>query len=438
MIKLICDVYVRKIKRNAKQGVFKLIYNDIDLDTLISNAKGYNDIEQNRQNIEDYITQLDIELGSKYSISISDFLSDFCDKFYYDMFDIYYSNDKISKGIYESEISYGNAEKGQIGLSSDIDVKFKLEERKLFKLINHTYIKLKSKDLFQDDIFYISFEQLKTMFAVDANNKEMKDIIINACNRLNDKRIYWDLQNTKYKKKLSDNKLTVRKNEKLLDIIILYHPRHHKKGINGEVLTIKGIICKVTNLMRMRYTIKQISNKFPSRCLRTKYLEFMIAEILTYYLNLLDGGNSKRTKALTDGKLRSDTKKVIQKNIKNSYEKSIRDLIAGIHYYGKEEESTYYFRKICENSSKSKERIENVIGAIANVSYNLMFTSGLNYKIKIIANGKPVSLYDIDEKKIRSKEEIYKGILKIIDSSAVKGRVLQTFISGDIKLRIDI
>lgn len=448
------------LKEMQAQGIFELSPSDDDLDTIIHNAKSYDDIECYYQKIQDYIKLLDVELQHNYNVPIAGTLSDFCDKFHYELFDIFYTNNDVFKkntkismdtliknakssyisnipknGIYEKDIDFKSAGIGLFGLSSIDDVRFKLEERKLYKLINHYYIKLKSKEYFQDDIFYIPFNQLKSMFVSGPNNKDVKDTLIDTCNRLNNKRVYWDMSNTKYHSELGKN-LNKCKDVKLVDVVIIYQPRKHEKGINGEVYTIKGILCRVNNFMKMRYMLRQISNDFPTPCLRAKYLEFIIAEKITYHLHLLNGGNNKRTKTITDGKLRSGARKAIQKNIKDYFVKSISNLATEIHYYDTEQSAKSYFARIILNSSKAKERIEDLIKAIVNVSWYLVNNENFNYQCEITVNNKSVKLFYMPSYKPRKAQEIYNEILHTIDSRAQRGRVLEFFKAGDIKLKI--
>ena len=117
---------------------------DNDLDGIIRNAICNDEVEIHLTEIQEYIRRLNMELSSKYSVPVADSISDFYDKFNYELFDLPFTKETIDGGkVYKKNITFGKAGIGQLGLSSQGDIKFRLDERKLLKLANHHYIKLK-------------------------------------------------------------------------------------------------------------------------------------------------------------------------------------------------------------------------------------------------------------------------------------------------------
>lgn len=422
------------LKQMQVKGIFKLFPSDLDIDTLVNNANTEEDIKNYLKEIQDYIKSLDVKYRLDYGITIGNTLSDFSDKFQYEMFNMYIGgiikDPKVQ--IHQKDISFGDkAGTGVFGISSETGVKFSIEERKLLKLINHYYIKLKSNGNFNDSQFYIPFDNLKLMYVEDVNNLLLKTSITETCSRLNDKLVYWNMENTRYNqsKKLKDKKLSVIKGDKLVDITVIYQPREHAKGIDGKVFTIKGILCKITSFMKLRYEIKQIYNYFPTKCLRSKYLDFAIMEKTSYHLNILTATNAPRIRQLQNDKTPKKLKQVLDNNLVSRYKVSLVDLARSIYYYDAEQTSTDYFSKML-NEPNVKRRLVEFIGAVVNVC--LMISSTHNYKGSgILLNGKAVKILD-DKKNRISTEEIYNEILNMINSRERKGQVFKHFSDGEL------
>ncbi|MDD2518625.1 MAG: hypothetical protein PHG18_01910 [Bacilli bacterium] len=382
------------LKEMQKQGVFKIISSDIDLDNLIENAETYNDIKTSSSNIRDYIKELDEMLTHNCDIVIGKVMSDFYDKFNYELFDMYLANKNVRTNINEKDTSYGNAGNISIGLNSK-DVKFTLEERKLMKLVNHYYITQRSNEFFEDKILYIPINQLKLMFSDGINHKVVKDIIVETCNRLNNKKIYWDFSKTTYSKtkKLKDKKLDKCNGDKLLDIVIVYQPWG-----NDENNTIKGILCRVNNFLRLRYTLKQIEPKYLSSFLQENYLEFIISDKLFYHMRL-------------------------KKNNKNRlFQKTIYDLAKEIYDYKNNIQLSTNFLSLMKNDKHKPREQVKLLKAIIKVAYYFMKNEYIDYRFSLVVNDICVNLIGYSGK-VRKVEDVYNEITKIISGSQGKKQV---------------
>lgn len=428
---------LKLLKEMQKNEIFKLIPSDIDLDSIINRAYTEQDVKIHLQEIQDYIKRLDMELTLKYNVPIANYLSDFYDKFYYELFDIAFTREEIEKGtVYQKQITFGSAGIGRLGLSSDESIKFQLDERKLLKLANHYYIKLKENPRYDNKYFYIPFEHLKTIFTTD-NNKILKDSVVDLCKRISAKQVYWALNDTKYKK-LKKEKLDIGKNIPLLDLTIIYLPREHQKGINGTSYAIKGILCKVTNFMKMRYEIKQIANFFPVSCLKRNYLEFVIAEKIIYQLNILNTNNIRNEKIITNHKrLSVNARKTVEQRIKSSYEKSLGDLANEIYVYkNNEQHSSNYLYEIL-NKSNSKRQILEFLTAVRNVLETISNSPNSPYGTSFIIRNK-IIMFDDDNANVKTIEDIYQEVLKIVDKFETRGRFKSILRDGELKLRVNI
>lgn len=433
---------LKTLKEMQEKGVFKLIsYSDMDLDAFINNATSEEEIEQNLSIIQNYIKNLDSEYSYIYNVPISKHISDFCDKFQFTMFDMYTSN-LITKGtIYEKDLNFNKGGICKFGISSNDNVKFTIQERKLLKLINHHYIKLREKNN-NSDIIYIPLDKLKSIYAVDVNNLAFRNSIVETCIKLNNKQVYWDMENTKYykTKDLKHKKLSRGNKEKLVDITILYLPRLHQKNKNGYVNSIMGIICNVNNFMKLRYEIKHIGNDFPTDSLRCKYLDFVIMEKIIFQLNLNNRKNSGKLKTLEERNLPDKVKDEITFKIKNEYKKTLVDLTRELYYYDNGEQIfETYFSKIC-NEPNSKRRIVEIINSLARVALLLYENNHLciklyikNKLVNIITKSKSdTSIEVIDGKKI------YDNISNLINKDLYRGQVIKFLRDGEIGVYIKL
>ena len=75
-------IMLKLLKEMQKNGIFKLIPSDIDLDSIINRSYTEPDVKIHLQEIQDYIKRLDMELTLKYNVPIANYLSDFYDKFH--------------------------------------------------------------------------------------------------------------------------------------------------------------------------------------------------------------------------------------------------------------------------------------------------------------------------------------------------------------------
>lgn len=336
------------LKMMQKQGIFKLFPND-NLDRLISLAVNESDIASQYDSIKKYLKNLINHLSYEHNVVLSRTISDFEDKFSYEMFDMACTCTNFSNGIYQKETSYGNAGNCSIGVDM-LNATFTLEERKLLKMINHYYISLMNKDGFDDDYFFIPMETLKLVFP-KVNSTMMKKKIIDTCTRLNNKTIYWDLSKTRYNKKLLSKNLNVGNKEKLLDINILYFPTPNKNSADGVAIEIKGVICRINKFMRLRFELGQISNRLPIETMSCNYLTFIVAEKIDYRLHML---------------------KIGPDNKKRNYNSDLRNLVEDIYVYCNhaQQRDTYLSRILNEPNSKDNilKLLEAIITALNNLS----------------------------------------------------------------------
>lgn len=330
-----------RIKKMQEQGIFKFPYAPSKLDNEIKNITTEEEIQNQLDQIQNYIKILDMELINNSTVKLYKTLYDFYDKIEYELPKIFASKTIEKDGnytIYTKKISFGGKEKGLLGLTvsnQENTVMFSLEEQKLLKLINHYYISLKSNDDYEDELFYIPMNSLKIMFKEDSNLTLNKEKIIKTCELLNDKKITWDFEGTIYDKKLSKSKLTIGKIQKLVNIKILFYPRIQKLTKDGNTKTIsttliKGIICEPTDIMKLRYQLAQISNRFPKEIMSEPYLEYTITDNLVYFMNLLDANNSKYLKRANSKYLDASQKNNYRKKIKNEFTKNLHDFIKGM------------------------------------------------------------------------------------------------------------
>lgn len=430
---------LKTLKKMQEKGIFTLMNDDMNLDTLIKNAKTDEDIKNNISDIQDYIKDLHNECDYMYSIRyVGNHISDFCDKFHYEMFETYMSNLITNGVIYEKEISFGDAGVCKFGLSSSGSVKFTLEERKLIKLINHVYLNVRN-EYYNPNVIYISLEKLKTLYSLDKNNLEFKESIIETCTKINSKRIYWNMENTRYNKTkgLKEKKLNAGKNEPIVDITIIYQPREHKSGINGKVNTIKGILCRVSNFMKLRYELSHICNNFPTISLRSSYLDFIVMERIIYHLHIIGMSNSLKVKALQDRSKTKEVKKSLKKNIRDEFKKKLIDLAREVYYYHDREQTTKdYFSKIL-NEPNSKRRIEELITSLATIS-EILYEYG--YNSQLLIRGKAVDFTNLDneKRKIKKANVICDEMLNSVKNVSKRGQLIKYLKDGEIEFFVKL
>lgn len=424
------------IKEMQSKGVFSLLPTEKDLSNIIKNINDGVELNSTLCIIQNYIKSLDLEYKYIYDVSLNRSLQDFCDKFQFEMFDMYTSK-QITKGtIYEKNLSFNKAGECKFGISSDEDVKFTLYERKLLKIINHYYINLKTNEKYKDnDFVYIPIDKLKLMFLENINSLVFRNIIIETCERLNSKKIYWSMVNTIYSKTkdLKKKKILNGENDKIVDITILYLPRNHKTNKQGYVNSILGIICKISNFMKLRYELKHIDNSFPMCALRYKYLDFIIIEKLVFLNHIYKIKNSAKLKTLENKRLKVKVKNEIISTIHHTYIKSLTDLTREIYYYEDQQTSITYFTKIC-NEPNSKRRLIEILDSISRVA-NILYKHD-KCVIEIIVRNKTIKI--ISENKILNGNDIFNEILKIIGKITIKGQVVKFFRDGEIALKITL
>lgn len=409
------------LREMQKHGIFKLLPND-DLDIAISKLGNSKDIDRIYDFIQKYLKNLSSELSYRHNVDLGSTLSDFSDKFSYEMFDMTYICTNHSNGIYQKEITYGTANNGSFGIEM-FNSTFTLEERKLLKLINHYYISLMNKDGFNDSYFFIPIESLRLIFP-KVNNIKLKEKIINTCSLLNSKTIYWDLSKTRYRKSLENDNLYTGNKEDIVDINILYLPKKNKNGINGEATEIKGIICRISKFMRLRFSLKQISNLFPIENLGCNYLSFVIADKIDYRLHMMKIGSNKS---------KSNKSKL-------EYDKKLRDLTNEIYVYRnqKQRRDTYLYQITTEPNSKDSilKLLESIIMVLSNLSDNISFKAVFKVQKKelklddYIVNIKYAKKHDIDYQ----IDKLYNDIISVCSVLCEQAQVRQLIANGNISL----
>lgn len=409
------------LKEMQKQGIFKLLPND-DLDIAISKLGNSKDIDRIYDSIQKYLKNLSSELSYRHNVDLGSTLSDFSDKFSYEMFDMTYTCTNHSNGIYQKEITYGTANNGSFGIEM-FNSTFTLEERKLLKLINHYYISLMNKNDFNDSYFFIPIDSLRLIFP-KVNNIKLKEKIINTCSLLNSKTIYWDFSKTRYRKSLENDNLYAGNKETIVDIHILYLPKKNKNGINGEATEIKGIICRISKFMRMRFELKQISNLFPVENLGCNYLSFVIADKIDYRLHMMKIGSNKS---------KSNKSKL-------EYDKKLRDLTNAIYVYRnqKQQRDTYLYQITTEPNSKDSilKLLESIIMVLSNLSDNISFKAVFKVQKKelklddYIVNIKYAKKHDIDYQ----IDKLYNDIISVCSVLCEQAQVRQLIANGNISL----
>lgn len=434
---------LKTLKEMQERGIFKLIpSSDLDIDTFIKGATTEDEIISNLLSIQRYIKKLNDEYTYTCNVPTSQYISDFCDKFQFTMFDMNINSEKLNGNVCVKDIDFNQGGVATFGISSEDSINFTIQERKLIKLINHYYIKLKSSETNITERFYIPLEVLKTLYPEGVNHLVLKTSIEETCTQLNKKKVYWDMANTRYNKSksLEKKKLNSGESESLVDITILYLPRTHKTNKkDGYVNSILGIFLNVTNFMKLRYEIKHIGNIFPSNAFRSKYLDFVITEKVVYQLNLNTRKNNGKLGKLEQQRLPDKVIDEISSKLKTSYKKTLADLTRELYYYDKGVQTVdTYFSKIC-NEPNSRRRILEVIDSIARVAL-MLYNNNHNCKLAICCRNKLIHVLTTnkDSKIVETLDGniISERILNTIGKSSSNGQILKFLRDGEISIYI--
>nr|MBP3259276.1 hypothetical protein [Bacilli bacterium] len=412
------------LKEMQKQGIFKLLPNN-DLDIAISRFSSSADINKVYDSIQKYLKHLSSELSYKHNVDLARTLSGFEDKFSDEMFDMTYTCKEHLNAVYQKNVKFDKSHKeGSLGIEM-FNSTFTLEERKLLKLINHYYISLSNKESFNDSYFFIPIESLRLIFP-KVNNIKLKEKIIDTCNQLSSKTIYWDLSKTGYVKKLSKDNLCTGIKEKIVDINILYLPKKNKNGVNGEATEIKGVICRITKFMKLRRRgLKQISNRFPINALKANYLSFIVSEKIDYHLNMIKQGTKEQKKDA-------------------NYSVNLRNLLDSIYLYknNKVQSDTYLYQIMNEVNSKANicKIFEAIITSLCNLSNNIEFTPSLIVQKKKIDLTRYIS--DLKDASNSNEvfnviDELYEEIVKVSNTHFNQAEVMKLIRNGHISLILD-
>lgn len=406
------------IKVMQEQEIFKLHPNG-NLDCIVENIN-QETLKLHYHEVKNYLCDLARNLSYEHNVEIVDKLSGFNDTFSFEMFDIAFTSNDFSNGIRQKEINFGKAGIGSFGIDM-LHSTFTLEERKLLKLINHYFISLMSKNGFDDDFFFIPLKNLKCIFTT-MNNYKCKEEIINTCNRINEKIIYWNIEDTKYAKRFNKS-LLIGDKEKLVDINILYLPKLHKSGCDGESVEIKGIICKITNFMKIRYKLSQISNRFPKINLNSKYLEYMISERIDYRLHMLHGKD----------KASKHKKKV--NTIPIPYKKTLSKLADSIYVYANSKYVNKTYLGLILNEPNSKKNIVTFMDALITAICNLSAVYRIEAFIVLSNKYRRFPLFNSKDNRWLLGKEIY-DLISCSSQIPRKGYVKRLFEDGEISVEI--
>lgn len=401
-----------------KEGFFKLIPNN-ELDTAVRKLKNNDDLELIYDDIQNYLKNLYDELYYKSNVKLGNAISDFEDKFSYEMFEMPFADKKLLNGVYQKEITYGEAGNFSFGIEM-LTAKFTLEEQKLLKLINHYYISLMGTKTYTANYFFIPLESLRLIFP-KVNNMKLKEKLIKTCTELSSKKVYWDFNKTRYRKDLEKEQLNVGNKEAIVDINVFYYPKKNKNGVNGESVEIKGIVCNISKFMKLRYSLKQISNRFPLNSFQCNYLGFIIASKIDYRLNTMKIGNDKKKQYV--------------------YEKNLRDLISEIYLYrnGEMISNTYRFQITNEPNSKTNilKLLEAIMIVLSNLSDSLSFTPVLKVSsTKLDLQGYLDNIHKVSNKVNKESliqeqiEDLYDKIASFSHSRYEKAKVRRLILNG--------
>lgn len=249
--------------------------------------------------IQKYLKNLIIELeDNTETISFNSYIKDFFDLFEKNLFNLY--NDKQLKitefkdnlNLYSvnRKFSRNDTDYSEFGLvtskETNTDIYFSLLERKILSLMNYCYISIRTNNILKTNNFYITVSMLnRLLFNKDKNvlssinHQKLKE----AISRLNRKKIYWDLHNSKISARLTGNVITGFEN--IVKIDIIYNTKIHDSNNEAISKEVKGLYFTFNSFFDLRYQIKQI-NKMPLELLSTVDYSFILAKNIIYNIQL--------------------------------------------------------------------------------------------------------------------------------------------------------
>ena len=250
-------------------------------------------------NAQKYLKNLIIELeDNTETISFNCYIKDFFDLFEKNLFNLY--NDKqlkitefkddLNLHSVNRKFSRNDTDYSEFGLvtskSTDTDMYFSLLERKILSLMNYCYISIRTNNVLKTNNFYITVPMLnRLLFNKDKNvlssinHQKLKE----AISRLNRKKIYWDLHNSKISARLTGNVITGFEN--IVKIDIIYNTKIHDSNNEAISKEVKGLYFTFNSFFDLRYQIKQI-NKMPLEVLSTVDYSFILAKNIIYNIQL--------------------------------------------------------------------------------------------------------------------------------------------------------
>lgn len=429
------------IRQMQKDGIFKLSSIPNKLDKELSEISDDKELLPKVKEIQDYVKILVQELRSKNTnVKLVNNVYDFYDKFSLELPLLFNTEKQVldDKSLfYEKDINFGKAKSGIFGINVNCEKEtlFTIEEQKLLKLINHYYISLCSDVNYGDEPFYIPMDSLKLLFVEDVNQNKRKNDIINAYTKLINKKISWDLSDTQYSKKI-DEDIIIGNFESLVDLSLICKPRIQKMSIKGiieqkETFIIMGIVCRPNSFMKMRYSLKQISNFFPITSFSKKDQIFNLTNQIVYHLNLIEANNSRYSRQLNIGKKTKEQKRVIENKIKKYLNRNLSDILnSSFHNFYKEEieenkktqekdkinkivklYSFCYFSLVIQDKNQ-KRKLKEIFLSLLNSIYCMVECHSIK-SAEIIVNDNPIPLfYKFTDKLIlRDLNDLFNEIL---------------------------
>ena len=256
-------------------------------------------LEKFYTNAQKYLKNLIIELeDNTETISFNCYIKDFFDLFEKNLFNLY--NDKqlkitefkddLNLHSVNRKFSRNDTDYSEFGLvtskSTDTDMYFSLLERKILSLMNYCYISIRTNNVLKTNNFYITVPMLNRLL-FNKDKKVLSTIdhqkLKEAISRLNRKKIYWDLHNSKISTRLTGNVITGFEN--IVKIDIIYNTKIHDSNNEAISKEIKGLYVTFNNFFDLRYQIKQI-NKMPLELLSTVDYSFILAKNIIYNIQV--------------------------------------------------------------------------------------------------------------------------------------------------------
>lgn len=278
-------------------------------------------------------------------------LSGFSDKISSILFSLDLQRDALYEGAaLKIEIPYGGAGSFYFGLNKST-CNFDLVERKLIMLINHYYISNYDEKYTE---YFIPYDHLRLLFN-NNNSRFINDKLEDAVLSLNSKRVFWNADNERLNKtkKFKSKGIATGRNEKLVDLQILYNPIIVKDKISYSIL---GISFKETNFMKFRYSIKNIWNHYSFDFLKCNDQEFDMLNYLYYRYIIYSFKNEQKKNYWINNKASNKYKKKVIDSIHNNYSKTFIELMNSLYTFINNKKVTVHY-SLCYKPNKKRTLI---------------------------------------------------------------------------------